>query len=78
MAQLVLSLTLFGFQMQTLVIQVVFRKITYNFIPSCTMSDYKTFPDKDQQFTVHRRYTHIHTHTPFFQIFVQLTLKPYS
>lgn len=46
LAQLVLNLTLFGFQMQTLVIPVVFRK---------------TFQiDKDQEFTIHRCYTHTH------------------
>ena len=61
LAQLVLNLTLFGFQMQTLVIPVVFRKITYKFMPSCTVSDYKTFQiDKDQEFTIHRCYTHTH------------------
>ena len=70
MAQLVLSLTLFGFQMQTLVIQVAFRKITYNFIPSCTMSDYKTFPDR-QRPTIYCPLTlHTHTHThPFLSNF---------
>ena len=41
------------------------RKITYNFIPSYTMSDYKTFPGRQRLRIYYPQmlYTHTHTHT---------------
>ena len=44
------------------------RKITYNFIPSYTMSDYKTFPGRQRLRIYYPQMLHTHTHTYFSKL----------